>query len=109
MIPRLEDRSMNRIPAIVSSRLLAPALAAVIVLSSVASYAAGGHDFVLPFGPKHPSGLTLHVDGRGIDATGYRPVRVTVATWPPNKPLTADRQVRVALGFYGFDSRKSQI
>jgi hypothetical protein len=109
MIPRLQERSMHTFPAIVLRRLLAATLAAFVVLPSAAAYAAGGHDFALPLGPKHPSGLTLHVDCRGIDANGYRPVRVTVATWPPNKPLTADRQVRVALSFYGYNSRKSQI
>ncbi|HMC10339.1 MAG TPA: hypothetical protein VKH44_03580, partial [Pirellulaceae bacterium] len=100
---------MNQIRANISNRLTAAAIAAAVVLSSAAAHAAGGHDFVLPLGPKHPSGLTLHVDGRGIDATGYRPVRVTVATWPPNKPLTADRQVRLVLDFHGYGGRKSQI
>lgn len=75
--------------------------------------AASGVEFKLPSGPKYPSGLTLHVDARGIDSNGYRPVRLTVSTWPPNKALTADRQVRVVLrtGRMGTwrNSRVSQV
>lgn len=72
-------------------------LAALVALHPQKAPAATGVEFKLPSGPKYPSGLTLHLDARGIDSNGYRPVRINVSTWPPNKPLTADRQIRVVL------------
>src|SRR5262245_23120559 len=92
------------------------ASAALVVLMTCANTmaeAAGGHEFTLPLARKFPSGLTLHIDGQGIDANGYRPFKVTVSTVPANKPLTADRQLRVVLGFYrngvGRQARVSQV
>ena len=55
---------------------------------------------------KYPSGLVLELDGRGIEAAGYRPIQVNVSTWPPGRKLKADRQVRVVLSCHGDDYRR---
>src|SRR5437868_30230 len=85
---------------------LASLMAVTLLAWSAAAHAVEGPYFKLPIGPKYKSGLTLYVDGRGIDAIGYRPIRVTVATWPVGKPVKADRQVRVVLGCYSQDYRR---
>ncbi len=76
-------------------------------------HAASGIEFKLPAGAKYPSGLTMQVDARGIDANGYRPVRITVSAFPANKPHKYDRQLRIVLhtGRVGSwrDRRVSQI
>jgi hypothetical protein len=57
------------------------------------------------FPTKPKSGLTLTIDGRGIDANGYRPIRITVAPLPPG-PFPADRQLRIKIdpGVYSGQS-----
>src|SRR6267142_442370 len=90
--------------------------AALLIVLPAPSYAAGGFKFGLPMTrmgtTMTPSGLTLTIDGHGIDANGYRPVVIEVAP-RGNKPLPADRQLRVVLGFskYAADSttKVSQI
>jgi hypothetical protein len=74
------------------------AAAAVLLLIPAGSHAAGGFKYALPIGVKNPSGLTLAIDGRGIDANGYRSVMIEVIP-RGNKPLPADRQLRVVLEF----------
>jgi hypothetical protein len=86
----------------------------VLLFLSAAGMAADGPDFRLPNGPKILNGLKLEVDGRGVEAPGYRPVRITVESWQPvvgvrgyaNTPLTADRQIRVVLGCRTSDYRR---
>src|SRR5262245_47486453 len=103
---------MNRKPPHRLSRLLAAAfVAALLLLTSAISHAVDGPVCRLPNAPataklKYPSGLVLDLDGRGIDATGYRPIRVTISTWPPNRKVKADRQVRIVLGCHGDDYRR---
>ena len=61
-------------------------------LVNAAVRAADGPQFKLPAGPKFKTNLTLEIDGRGIDATGYRPITVTIATRdgkPVNRALRA--------------------
>ncbi|WP_144974047.1 hypothetical protein [Bremerella volcania] len=55
---------------------------------------------------KPVSGLYLDIDTRWIDGSGYRPVRVTVAT-ANGLPAPADRRVNVTLQpqYYNFNSR----
>jgi hypothetical protein len=65
--------------------------------------AAGGPVVVFPQpGTKIKSGLLMTLDFRGVDANGYRPVRVEFKTLT-GAPLTADRQVRVEIWprYYG--------
>src|SRR5687767_8386165 len=78
--------------------LAQPGLALVLLLGMAASaLAANGMQIVLPMGGvKNWSGLAIQIDGRGVDANGYRPVKITVRTNPP-KALTADRQIRIVL------------
>ena len=77
-----------------------------LLLTAAPGLAAGGPHFALDGGPKFPSGLTMGIEALGIDANGYRPLRVTVGTVPPNTPLTYDRQVRVVLGLHDFRAQK---
>ena len=70
------------------------------------AWAGSGTTVTMPIAPTKPkSGLSLTVDGRGIDANGYRPIRVTVSPLPPG-PFPADRQIRVVIspGMYGGSS-----
>lgn len=65
--------------------------------------AAGGPVVVFPMpGAKIKSGLVMTLDFRGVDANGYRPVRVEFKT-VTGAALTADRQVRVVIWprYYG--------
>jgi hypothetical protein len=105
-------------PRNLTSSYLSRCTAAFVVLVFAASIptfccAASGIEFKLPAGAKHPSGLTMQVDARGIDANGYRPVRITVSAFPANKPHKFDRQLRIVLhaGRVGSwrDRRVSQI
>ncbi len=78
---------------------------ALLLLSPSLALARRPH-FALDGGPKFPSGLAMGIDAEGIDANGYRPIRVTVATVPLNTPLTYDRQVRVVLGMHDISSQR---
>src|SRR5205823_2142156 len=94
-------KMMNRRPPHRISRLLAACVTTLALLAN--AQAVDGPVYRLPNAPttakvKYLSGLVLDLDGRGIDATGYRPIRVTISTWPPNRKVKADRQVRVVLG-----------
>lgn len=56
-----------------------------------------GGSVVFPmFGKKPKSGLQMAIHSQGIDATGYRPVRIEVSPLPAGK-FTEDRQIRVVL------------
>jgi hypothetical protein len=78
----------------------------------VVASAAGGFHYALPLGVKNPSGLIMRIDGHGVEANGYRPIVIEV-TPRGNKPLPADRQLRVVLSLsrYGSDNtaKVSQI
>ena len=79
----------------------------------LAAEAGSGIVVSLPMAPTKPkSGLTLTIDGRGIDANGYRPIRIKVSPLPPG-PFPSDRQLRVVIypGEYAADSfpKVSQI
>lgn len=78
--------------------IVAAALAWLVVacIACSASAGSGTHiTFPLP-GAKLKSGLRLTMDGRGIDANGYRPIRIEVSQLPAG-PFPADRQIRVVL------------
>jgi hypothetical protein len=61
------------------------------------AFAGSGMVVTLPLAPTKPkSGLALTIDGRGIDANGYRPIRIKVMPLPPG-PFPADRQLRVVI------------
>ncbi|MEW4455823.1 hypothetical protein AB1L30_24355 [Bremerella sp. JC817] len=64
-------------------------------LSHVAAEDGTNLQFPIPT-HKPVSGLTLSVDNRWIDGSGYRPVRVTIST-ADGKPTPADRRLRVSL------------
>jgi hypothetical protein len=69
----------------------------LVACLAAAALAGNGMQIGLPVGGmKNKSGLRLMIDGRGVDANGYRPVKIAVTTSPP-KPLPADRQIRVVL------------
>jgi hypothetical protein len=94
--------------SLIQARDAFAALAAAALISLAAcgtAAAAGGHLFSLPLTPKNPSGLTLKIDARGIDANGYRPLFIEIAP-TSGKPLVADRQLRFVLAFskYGSNS-----
>ena len=77
------------------------------------AFAGSGMVVSLPIAPTKPkSGLTMTIDGRGIDANGYRPIRIKVAPLPPGA-FPADRQIRVVIypGEYAASSfpKVSQI
>lgn len=61
----------------------------------------------LPTGKFNPTGVTVQVDSRWIDAVGYRPVRVTISAVKP--PAKRDRQFRVVLRPFGNKTQVSQI
>jgi hypothetical protein len=85
-------------------------MAAAMVLIGQAAWAGAGSVIVLPMGPGKPkSGLTVKIDGRGVEGNGYRPLRVEVTPWPV-KPLAADRQIRIEINppRFGF-SRPTPI
>lgn len=70
-------------------------------------YAENGGLFQLPIAPDKPvSGLYLELDTRWIDGSGYRPVRVTIAT-ANGLPAPADRRLEVTLQpqYYNFNNR----
>ena len=71
-------------------------LLAILVAIPARLDAYSGAVFYWPQGAKPKHGLRLTIDARGVDANGYRPVRVEVATWPPG-PALADRSIRVVL------------
>lgn len=61
----------------------------------------------LPIAPDKPvSGLYMEIDTRWIDGSGYRPVRVTIAT-ANGLPAPADRRLEVTLRpqYYNFNNR----
>lgn len=69
--------------------------------------AENGGKFQLPIAPDKPvSGLFLELDTRWIDGSGYRPVRVTVAT-ANGLPAPADRRLTVTVQpqYYNFNNR----
>jgi hypothetical protein len=70
----------------------------VTILTATALQAGSGVYYILPAAPavKPTSGLQMTIDGRGIDANGYRPIRIKVAPLPPG-PFPADRQLRVVI------------
>jgi hypothetical protein len=66
--------------------------------------AGSGPTFVLPMaGSKPKSGLRLVLDGRGVDATGYRPIRIEIRPLS-GTPLPADRQLRIVLRPTGYNN-----
>jgi len=74
-----------------------PLVLALVICCAAAALAGNGMQIGLPVGAiKNKSGLHLTIDGRGVDANGYRPVKIQVTPWPP-KPLVADRQIRVVI------------
>lgn len=82
-----------------SIRLLLATLTALLIAPLAAPVALAGSGSVvsLPLpGVKVKTGLRLNIDGRGIDANGYRPVRVEAMPLIPG-PFPADRQLRVVL------------
>jgi hypothetical protein len=87
------------------SRVWTAALPIIAFLCASVSYAIDGPQVRLPNATaKIKSGWIVDVDGRGIDANGYRPIHVTVSTLK-GKPVTADHQVRVVLGCHLEDYR----
>src|SRR5262245_1667285 len=87
------------------SRRFIAALAACLFFWASIAYSTDGPQIHLPnAAAKLKSGWIVDVDGRGIDANGYRPVRVTISTLR-GKPVTADHQVRVVVGCQGEDYR----
>jgi hypothetical protein len=87
--------------------------ACLVAWMAQAAAAGSGTVVTLPIPPTKPkSGLSLTIDGRGIDANGYRPIRIKVSPLPPG-PFPADRQIRVVLypGEYAADTfpKVSQI
>jgi len=78
-------------------RIALLALACVLAVAAAAT-AGSGPKFALPnVGVKNKAGLRLAVDGRGVDANGYRPIRIEVTPWPPAAPFPADRQIRLVI------------
>lgn len=76
-------------------RKLAVCLALLVAMSP--TLFAAGPIVTLPFpGVKPKSGLILQIDCRGIDANGYRPVRIQVRPIS-GTPLPADRQLRLVV------------
>jgi hypothetical protein len=71
-------------------------LLAILVALPARLTAYTGDVFHWPQGIKPKHGLRLTVDTRWVDANGYRPVRIEVATWPPG-PTPADRSIRVVI------------
>ena len=74
----------------------------IIVATSSARAGTGSSD-AIPTSLKPKNGLYLKIDTRGVDANGYRPVRVTALTWP-QVPSPADRRIYVELSpnnYYG--------
>lgn len=66
-----------------------------------------GEEIQLPFPPDKPvSGLYLEIDTRWIDGSGYRPVRVTIAT-ANGLPAPADRRLDITLQpqYYNYNNR----
>lgn len=69
--------------------------------------AENGGTFQLPIAPDKPvSGLYLAFDTRWIDGSGYRPVRITIAT-ANGLPAAADRRLEVTLQptYYNYNNR----
>ncbi len=96
---------MKPISATKLGPLVVVAVATLVWLCCAIGYSIDGPQFRLPnAAAKVKSGWILEVDGRGIDANGYRPIRVTVSTLK-GKPVTADHQVRVVLGCHMDDYR----
>lgn len=65
-----------------------------------------GEIFQLPIAPDRPvSGLYLDIDTRWIDGSGYRPVRVTIAT-ANGLPAPADRRLEITLKpqYYNYNN-----
>jgi hypothetical protein len=72
---------------------------AIALVVGLATSARAGTGAAVTFpqpGTKIKSGLLMTIDFRGVDANGYRPVRVEFKTIT-GAPLTADRQIRVVL------------
>src|SRR5262245_5286031 len=87
------------------SRLLMAALAAFLFFWASIACSTDGPQIHLPnAATKLKSGWIVDVDGRGVDANGYRPVHVTISTLR-GQPVTADHQVRVVLGCHTEDYR----
>jgi hypothetical protein len=84
-------------------------LIALLVLIPRAGWSAGGAIITLPQpGTKVKSGLIMTLDFRGVEANGYRPVRVEFR--PLNGvPLPADRQVRVTIGPTSYNSSSTPV
>lgn len=77
---------------------LAAAVALVVANVTMPLFARTGGTAHLPMaGVKMKSGLTLDIDSRGSESTGYRPMRVKLSNFPPT-PSTYDRQVRIKFG-----------
>src|SRR5438477_8221420 len=68
----------------------------LLVVAAEAGASEGLQISLPPLRVKNKSGLQLEIDGRGVDANGYRPVKITVNP-RGMKPLLADRQIRIVL------------
>ncbi len=84
------------------------ALALLLVTTDLRA-GSGNIASVPPPGSKVKNGLRLEVDTRGVDANGYRPVRITASVWPPG-PAPAERTLRIVayVNRYGDLSGYSQ-
>src|SRR5438105_2069169 len=79
---------------------------AVFILLAFAVQVAGSEGLQISLPPvrvRNKSGLQLAIDGRGVDANGYRPVKITVNP-RGMKPLTADRQIRIVLKPHAYSN-----
>ena len=75
----------------------------LLIVAAVSPARAGtGSSDVIPTTAKPKNGIYLKIDTRGVDANGYRPVRVTALTWP-QVPSTADRRIYVELAPNNYD------
>ncbi|ADB15996.1 hypothetical protein Psta_1319 [Pirellula staleyi DSM 6068] len=78
-------------------QVLALLLTLLTTLSPQQAQADTGGVLTLPVvGVKAKTGIRLSLDNRGVDATGYRPYRIKLATLN-GLPLTEDRQFRVVI------------
>src|SRR5687767_9972044 len=97
---RAQELRMFRL--LVQRRVLLVACLLLVVTHQ--ALGASGPVIALPQqGTKIKSGLVMTLDFRGVDANGYRPVRVEARTltWAP---LAADRQLRVVLSPRGYNA-----
>ena len=80
------------------------AAVALLLMAHRSADAGGGTSIGLPLTTKNPSGLSLRIHSRGIDANGYRPVQIRVFP-TTGKPFNFDRQLRIVLGFSKYGAQ----